>query len=307
MAGRRKQRSAQQIAEEGSFALLKELLPEHWVIHDYAPDYGIDGVVEIFEPVAGGDRWETLGESFFFQLKSARQPTFATRTVRGRMNVEKWPLTEPSPDERTAELDIIAYPLETNELVTVEAMGGGVSVLLFVAAMDRRTMHFVNLTDYIDKVLTPEDPDWREKDTKTIYVPARNEIQRETPLLKLLRLYAIRAKMMGLFAKIHFQSAELSYGLHELDSEQWRWMLKHFIEKLTLLDIWEFDGWAPLAQYRRSLGSLAARIDEGPLDEHEQIELVGFWSSLDALSRTYEEVFREVGLPTLMAQEISYP
>ena len=57
--------------EEESGRLLREALPPEWVIHEYKPDYGIDGVIEIFNPVASeDDMYQTLGEQIFFQLKS---------------------------------------------------------------------------------------------------------------------------------------------------------------------------------------------------------------------------------------------
>ena len=41
------------MAEEESLQLVRSLLPEEWVIHEYKPDYGIDNVVEIFRYVDG--------------------------------------------------------------------------------------------------------------------------------------------------------------------------------------------------------------------------------------------------------------
>ena len=47
--------------EEESGQLLYEALPEQWVIHAYAPDYGIDGAVEIFDYIDDGKMAETKG------------------------------------------------------------------------------------------------------------------------------------------------------------------------------------------------------------------------------------------------------
>jgi len=45
---RRKRRSFQHIMEEESGQILRVSLPKEWVIHEYSPDYGIDGTVEMF-------------------------------------------------------------------------------------------------------------------------------------------------------------------------------------------------------------------------------------------------------------------
>jgi len=34
--------------EEESGQILRVSLPKEWVIHEYSPDYGIDGTVEMF-------------------------------------------------------------------------------------------------------------------------------------------------------------------------------------------------------------------------------------------------------------------
>jgi hypothetical protein len=71
--------------EEESGCLLRERLPRQWAIHGYAPDYGIDDAVEIFEFTDETEAYaETLGESFLFQLKAERSCDICTLSVPGR-------------------------------------------------------------------------------------------------------------------------------------------------------------------------------------------------------------------------------
>ncbi|MDQ1444460.1 MAG: hypothetical protein QOI20_924, partial [Acidimicrobiaceae bacterium] len=44
---RAKRRVHQHAMEEASLTALRHLLPATWVIHDCAPDYGIDKVIEV--------------------------------------------------------------------------------------------------------------------------------------------------------------------------------------------------------------------------------------------------------------------
>ena len=303
---RRKRRSVPQINEERSKEVLRCVLPPQWVIHDYAPDYGIDGVVELFEYVDSEQQMaETLGESFFFQLKSVETSPLQTRRVRNRLNVEKFPLSAEPRSAETADLEVMAYPLETDELLTIESMGSGLAVLLLLVTLDTGSVSFVCLTDYIDKVLTPEDRAWREKGTKTIYVPVVNRIEPDTTLLLLLRFYALRPKLMGMFTKVHFQWAELEHGLMELGLDGWRWMAVHFADRLLQLDVWEFPGWPLLGWYRAQLVQVRRLLESSHFEEGSVGEVIAFWYRMDAISRTFEDVMREGALPTLLGPQIA--
>ena len=303
---RRKRRSFQQIMEEESGKALRAALPQHWVIHGYAPDYGVDGTVEIFEFVDGDQRYaETLGEMFLFQLKSVEKCEVQDRQLHPRFNVEKGPYRRTAGD--SVDVEIIPYQLETDELLTIEAMGSGLAVCLLLVCLDTGRVYFVNLTDYIDKILTPESPDWRTRRSKVIHVPVLNELTPTTPLLDLVRFYGARSKLMGLFAKVHFQWAELGHGRRELTANDWHGMASHFTATLLRLDIWDLPAWALLGEYRKQLegvrtylaGTDAARVDQASIVEQ--------WFRLDAIGRTWEDVMRECGLPTLLGHTSSYP
>jgi hypothetical protein len=71
--GESKQRSEQHLIDADGERLLRRLLPRHWVLREYRPDYGLDFALEIFRQpngsVARHATYETLGEHIFIQLK----------------------------------------------------------------------------------------------------------------------------------------------------------------------------------------------------------------------------------------------
>lgn len=303
---RRKRRSFQQIMEDDSGKCLRAALPPEWVIHGYAPDYGVDGAVEIFEFVDEAERYaETLGEMFLFQLKSVEACDVQQRQLYPRYNVLKGPYrrTEGEP----VDVEVIAFQLETDELVTIEGMGSGLAVCLILVCLDSDGVFFVNLTDYIDKILTPESPDWREQRSKVIHVPVLNELTPTTPLVNLLRFYGVRPKLMGTFAKIHFQWAELGHRRAELSATDWHAMATHFADTLLRLDVWHLPAWDLLRDYREQLEAVHTYLAESDPSRVDRAGVVDLWFRLDAIARTWEDVTREWGLPTQLGHISSYP
>ena len=125
---RAKQRPENHLIDQRGSQLLRAKLPEHWVLREYRPDYGLDFAVEVFrsaETVAGTQTYETLGEHFFIQLKSVLDPTIRSLDIFARGNVEKGPEVLDK-DKKDAVIDTYPFQLETSELVTVERMGIGV-------------------------------------------------------------------------------------------------------------------------------------------------------------------------------------
>ena len=88
-----KQRTAQHLIDEEGQRLLKSALPASWVVRDYRPDYGVDFAVEVFKRAGldwdGNERFETLGEHVFVQLKSCKEASRGMLKVFPRFNVEK--------------------------------------------------------------------------------------------------------------------------------------------------------------------------------------------------------------------------
>lgn len=68
------------ILEEESRNFFRDIIPQEWLFRDEAPDYGIDGSVEIF-----GDNNESIALRFFVQLKATDSTNIKTqKTVRFR-------------------------------------------------------------------------------------------------------------------------------------------------------------------------------------------------------------------------------
>ncbi len=287
--------------EEESGQLLRAALPEHWVVHGYSPDYGIDGTVEIFEYIDDDQEYaESLGETFFFQLKSTKKCAQAEVKISTRANVEK---SSYVPGDDHVTMRVVRYNFrDTDELATIEAMGAGVVVVLFLACLDCGRVFFVSLTDLIEKVLTPESPGWRDQNSKVIYIPASNEVAPDTPLLTLLRFYGLRPKLMGLFTKVHFQWAELEHGLNELTPAAWQEMAQHFTENLLRPNVWDYCGWGLLHRYKDQLQRMRRLLAEKGTSAGVRRECMDLWFGLDALGRTFEDVAREWGLPTALGQ-----
>ena len=216
---RRKRRSINQINEEVSYRILRERLPETWVIHEYGPDYGIDCVVELFDYLEEDETIaETLGENFFVQLKSSASVKYSTRRVYPRENVEKGPLNQDQSEY--FDLPVAKFQIEMSELLTVQAMGPAIPVLLILVDVTTRKVFFVCLNDYIDKVVIPEDPTYYDKDSKTIFIPLANELLLSEENLVPLRIYGKRSKMYGAFGKFIYQKNEIETVLGSVAANQ---------------------------------------------------------------------------------------
>ncbi|MFI6712752.1 DUF4365 domain-containing protein [Nonomuraea sp. NPDC050478] len=299
--------------EEESGGLLRAALPSEWVIHEYKPDYGIDGTIEIFEPVSeGGDVYETLGEHIFFQLKSINRTTLSLRIARSYGS----PLAggKRQGPQLSVEYEAVSYDLEVSELLTVEAMGASFAVVLFLVTLDTRTTYMISLTDYIERVLDREDPDWRTRTKKRIFIPSALTVPGR-PSAELLRLYGGRSKLMHLFnvASYQFDELERVFGDREM-----RPLAARFCERLLALDVWRISSWILPVHYVHQLhacrellaGNLAVlprlgaviSVEElgkmGILEETIDHLLLNVWRGLRALGATFEERVREWGMPT---------
>lgn len=307
----RKRRSISQIKEDSSFPVFREVLPAAWVIHQYAPDYGIDYAVELFDFLENDPLMaETLGESFYVQLKSSTCVEYAKKRVFSRQNIERTPPTKKRTD--FVDIEVAKFQLETSELATVQAMGSAVPVLLFLVDLTAKRIFFVCLNDYIDKVMIPEDPEYAVKKSKVIDIPLANELTRIPQSCIPLRVFGKRAKMYAAFAKFAYQKNEIDHVLDKAGAvsvssfQEEIEMLRLFVEAALRLDIWQkHDFWPIVDHYRRELESIGQEISSGIAQE----ETVGFlkrcrllWQGLSVLSNNYEENVREQFLPTYFAE-----
>jgi hypothetical protein len=335
-----KRRVYQHIMEDKSISLLRSRLPEEWVIREYRPDYGIDLAIEIFNFVdSERTKADSLGEWFFSQVKSISKTKINKLKVFSRHNVEK--VANKIDSNEFLEIDVIRFRLETDELLTIQAMGSGVPVILFLVALDSQRVFFVCLNDLIDKVILPEDPNYAAKSTKTIYIPIKNEIKlNDEVTLAPLRFYAKRPKLYSAFSKFTYQEDEVRYfadnistmALDEIPQCYDLNTVRHFLRIIKRYDFWETTRmWSPIFDSYEDIISLECLIDKiirtGKLeisDFHQtksiemgfdpveytcflfKCKIIFTWQRLKNLNNMYEEVCREWYLPTFLAQYLSY-
>jgi hypothetical protein len=335
---RRKQRTASHIGEEASFDIIRNIFPEQWVIRAFdKPDYGIDQVFELFKKIDGQSRvYETLGEYLFVQVKSVEKPKYAIQKYHPIMNVAKSVYRQDK--SVSLKTEVIKFSIDTNELVTIQAMGSSVCVLLLLIALDSKRVFFLNLNDLIDKVIIPQRPDFRKKKTIVIDVPVLNELKKsDERSFAPLEFYAKRAKLLAAFSTFLYQQNELNYSLQAFNPSFWgprsiaaaasdpdwadiRMMLKQFIAQILELDIWdlkkfnyfqpEVNGlvWKYFSEYHDRLGKLSKKIAAGRFDiQSEKGDILLLWFWLGNLNNVYQELCREWWLPKFLALLSSYP
>ena len=203
-------------------------------------------------------------------------------------------------------------------------------------------MYFICLNDAIDKCIIPEDNDFRNKETKTIHIPVKNEVSNDKRTLIPLKFIAKRPKLYSAFSKFTYQqhvlgwlSEELSLALSGSYSNQSSVnTIIHFLENIKRFDFWETTEMWPiipityqeilevenlLHYYKRSssrpdekllkqLSKILASPGTIPISDMDQ-DLIGqfvnnkiqiTWKNLKALNNVYEEVCRELFLPTYL-------
>lgn len=187
-----KKKARSNIIDEIAINLTKQILPNYWTIRDYKPDYGIDLAIETFDD----NTLETLGEHFFVQVK-------------GQENVKKGKVIIKGKSE-TSEMEVIKFSLETDLLVTVQRMGHGCPVMLFVVDINDKSIYFVNLNDYIDKIFLENEIDFIHQKKITINIPISNKI-RNTEDVYFLYFFSKRAKFYSFFETAKAQFDNFTY------------------------------------------------------------------------------------------------
>lgn len=313
----RKQRSLSQVKEDISFRVLRERLPQEWVVHSYGADYGIDCVVELFDFINNEKKLaETLGENLFIQLKSSDCIEYVTRKAYRRGNVAKGRLSEDKNDY--VEIQVAKFKLDMSDILTVQSMGIAIPVLLVLVDTNSEKAFFVCLNDYIDKVLIPEDPSYASKGSKTIYIPIANEILNQESALVALRAYGKRSKMYGAFSLFNYQLNEIRYMQdmsampNSVSSKYNIGMIKTFVDIALRQDIWSgHNFWKPMEWSYNELLEIKEELSKGieNQDYHQFLTrcLSQVWHRLSNLSNMYEELVREWFLPTYLATLTSYP
>jgi len=307
---------------DDSIQIIKRTLPKEWVIREYTPDYGIDLKIEIFE-VVNDIEFEALGEFILAQVKSVGNTVTHKIKVKNRGNVAQFPLTYTSGEEQ--EIEVLKFALDTDTIVTIQSMGAAVPVFLLYVTLDTNKIYYICLTDYIDKILIPEDPDFRNKKTKTLNIPISNEITPDPIKTFPLRFGAVRMKFYALFVKSNYQRTVINCnydGIIDLEIEVavekltiFLYQVLYFMDEIKSNDIWRYiDNWGGLKICYDTLNSLNVKItthldvllSESP-DKYKILEynpplitneIKVFWDNLVNLGNLYEEIIREKNLPS---------
>lgn len=238
--------------------IVRDLLPDHWVIRDYRPDYGIDLAIELFDFLTQEpDQAATLGETVFVQVKSTEAVEVRRLRVYARRNVEKGCLEEDP--GRSIEIEVAALQLATSELLTVQAIGSAIPVLLFLVELSTRRIYFLCLNDHVEKVILPEDPDYHERQTRVIHIPLGNCISADrSHSHRSVSTYAKRPKLYAAFAKFTYQAHELELAVAryrvaagvEVQREAARAVMdlvRHFLVVILRYDFWSrIPEWTPI-------------------------------------------------------------
>lgn len=321
-----KKRPRNHVIEKKSLSIIEDILPEHWVIRGYTPDYGIDISIELFKDISD-KMYITEGEHLYVQVKGTDNINFGKHKVYERKNVEKVGVQI---KDRYTEVDVVKFSLETSELLTVEKMGSAVPVLLFVVDIQTSNIYYVCLNDYVEKVIVPEDREYFNKQSRTIYIPCTNIIEHENRDIIPLLWYAKRAKLFALFNKIKYQKEEMKYIGYETLLEQ----SIYFGNILLRMGAWEaksiwsildgyYEQWVNLKENGYTEGDekmLRDRFKELSDEEWEEViwetnqsygvysrhdierykPIKMLWVRMDNLGCIYEDICKEWFLPTYL-------
>jgi len=320
-----KRKSLSHLIDRQAINTIERILPDFWTIREYRPDYGIDLAIEIFEKPAEETKssiYETLGEHFFVQVKGKEKIKITSLEVKKRDNVEKGKLKESSLFKK---IDVIKFQIEISELCTIQRMSNVVPTFLFLVDTSNDNIYFLNLNDYIDKVIIPKDQNYESKKYKTLYIPASNIITREFNTLYPLMFYSKRPKFYSFFNKVRYQFNELSYVAEDGLTE----CLGYFSKVLLTLDVWDCSWMWPLFdKYKKAFFNFINNKELGlmnytiELDDSEAsfdtaysfgkkytqkkafyyMELRQLWEGMSKLYNVYEEICREFFLPTMMGE-----
>lgn len=187
--------------------------------------------------------------------------------------MEKGPLRE---DRSTGmDIDVVRLRLETSALLTVQAMGAAIPVLLFLVELSTGRIYYVCLNDLVEKVILPRDPSYADRRTKVIHIPARNCIVPGNTLsLRPLETYARRAKLYAAFQKFSYQHHELELARAAYDAassgpaereraDELMRLARHFVATVLRYDFWiRMPEWKPVGWAYLELSVLRAMLED---------------------------------------------
>ncbi|WP_167496860.1 DUF4365 domain-containing protein [Cellulosimicrobium funkei] len=324
---RTKQRQSKHVAADIGVEIVRRKLPLQWVARPINPDYGLDLHVEVFEPDDDDPTsGNTLGEHLYVQVKATKSVELKRVTVRSRRNVAK---CEPETQSgEPIEIEVAKFALDTETLLTVEAMGAAVPVLLCYVDLSAEKVYYVCLNDYITKALLPYKPTYEGQGSVTIMIPSWNVLDCTDPSITYLWLLARRGKYYAAFNMFGYQYNELMWAqsehpnlVHEdhpemvLPAAEMLTMARSFLRSALRLSIWGPAGpgyWAPLGDVQKHLLFLQEHLPPAgrllpavEVAQYQHYLLDGFRRAAN-LGRMYEELVREWRMPTALAALLDF-
>ncbi|SDF95605.1 protein of unknown function [Pedobacter terrae] len=320
---RKKQRVNQHIMEDESYQIIKDLIPREWVIREFnRPDYGIDLIIELFDKV-DDHTYETLGEFIYIQVKSKEKIPITTEKIYSVGNVAKGKWNQDKSEY--INLDLVKYSFDTNSIYTIHSLGASVSVLLFYVDIQSRDVYFINMNDYIDKIILPQKPKYATQLTLTVKIPVLNNLKNSIISSTALKLYGKRSKLLAAFTKFNYQRNELSYAfkikfwpvityrdtlekdLKVTEREVYELAI-FFIKQIEILDIWNYEAWLVLPDAKQEMIKLKNYLQSDSLEwDKARNDIIMLWQKLTNLGSMYEDLIREWYLPKLIGLLTSYP
>jgi hypothetical protein len=320
---RRKKRVHQHIMEDLSIEIVKNQIPKEWVTREFnKPDYGIDLVIEIFKKI-NNKASETLGEFIYVQVKSVNKLRTKTKTIYDVENVSKGFWNEDK--SKYTDIDIVTYKLDTDSVYTVQALGGSVSVLLFLVDLSASDVYFICLNDYIDKIILPQNSKYADKKYLTINIPVFNKLSNQEIAANALKFYGKRAKFLASFSKFSYQKNEINYLLGLKDSpiltyrdevengttydfKKIKTQILYFIFQIEKLDIWEHYELPILPKLKERLLEMKKTLQQENVNWNATIDkIIVLWHQLTTVGVMYEDICREWFLPKIISLMTSYP
>ena len=274
-----KKRSLTHIKGESGVNILKKYFPEEWVVREYTPDYGIDLSVELFVPF--DTEFITAGEHVFFQVKATDKLEMTNLSLSPRYNVGRGKKTV---SRDSVETQVVKYVLDTDLLLTVEKMGSAVPVILAVIDTNTEDAYCLCLNDYLEKVLIPDNPDYGNQATKTVYIPIENNLK--SIGIKLIEWYGKRAKLYAFFNKIHAQAKDLQYcNAYEFEDE-----VRHFLNVILRSDVWSACDYFPALKLVKE--EIDYYVEHGITREAEKMITCSIQAGEDVDAEIWEAPYR---------------
>ena len=215
-------------------------------------------------------------------------------------------------------MDVVKFPLETDLLFTVQRMGHACPVMLFVVDITEEIIYFINLNDYIDKILLDNNIDYTHQASITINIPLSNKIKIEKDAY-LLFFFSKRAKFYSFFETVKTQYDNFSYiydyttyiktairyakQLLAFDIISSKYSERYFLgEKNHLIDI---SNGCPEFLKNTSDDNEIREWTIGPFNgeyTRKEVELILFiqstWEQLNTIQGIHEDSWRKSFLPT---------